>query len=189
MKKEIEVKAKVADLKRIQKQLEQFGCVFTEPAVDEDTYFVNFSSNFAVFMPKTNFLRIRKSMLTTETAGQKSRILFTLKQPQANELDCIQKETEITDAEEMRGALELMGYHEVVAVRKIRTKTRYNDMEICFDEVDGLGTFVEVEKITECDAEVTQEELFVFLETLGVKREDRVVNGYDTLVYMKNNSK
>jgi adenylate cyclase class IV len=47
---------------------------------------------------------------------------------------------------------------------------------------------IEVEKITEGEGDDVQEELFTFLETLGVTREDRVINGYDTLMYQQQNA-
>ncbi len=88
----------------------------------------------------------------------------------------------------MEDALVLLGYHKAISVYKNRTKAKYKDMEICLDEVDHLGSFIEVEKITEGDGDAVQEELFNFLETLGVKRDDRVINGYDTLMYRHNNN-
>jgi len=60
---------------------------------------------------------------------------------------------------------------------------------ICLDEVEGLGSFIEVEKTSAEDGEAIQEELFNFLESLGVKREDRVFKGYDTLKYDSINQK
>jgi adenylate cyclase class IV len=51
------------------------------------------------------------------------------------------------------------------------------------DQVKGLGNFIEVEKFSTDDTFKIQEELFRFLETLGVKRKDRVLHGYDVLVY------
>lgn len=181
MKKEIEVKARVSDFAHVRTQLEQLGCVFSEPIRQEDDVYVNFDQDFTAPAPRgTNFLRIRK-----EQRGDRSRILFTLKQPQSNELDCIEKETEIQNAEQFEGALFLMGYHKAVSVYKTRTKTKYKDMEICLDEVDVLGAFIEVEKITEGDGEIVQEELFTFLETVGVARSDREIHGYDTLMYAK----
>ena len=79
-----------------------------------------------------------------------------------------------------------MGYHKVVEVHKVRRKTNYNDWEICLDEVDGLGSFVEAEKLGEDgEAEAIQKELFDFLKTLGVKEEDQMTRGYDTLVYLQ----
>jgi adenylate cyclase, class 2 len=177
MKKEIEVKAKVEDLNILKKKLEELGCVFSLPTEQKDTIFVNFDSDFTAFMPGTNLLRIRET---------NSKIIFTLKQPQSNELDCIEKEIEVSDKEQLKDILELMGFHEAIQVHKIRTKTKFNELEICLDEVKELGTFVEVEKITDGDGETVQNELLNFLESLGVSRENRVTRGYDTLVYLKN---
>lgn len=182
MQKEIEVKAKVDNLPELRVKLEALGCIFETSVTHEDTYFVNFDTDFAVFMPNTNFLRIRKQM----REGNEINIFFTLKRPQSNELDCIEKSIGISSAGPLVEALVLMGYHEVVKVRKTRTKTRYGEMEICLDEVSDLGSFIEVERITEGDGEAVQNELFAFLETLGISRQARVVNGYDTLVYLKN---
>jgi hypothetical protein len=51
-----------------------------------------------------------------------------------------------------------------------------------------LGEFIEVEKMTEeVDGEKIQEELFQFLETLGVSRSDRALHGYDVLLNQKKN--
>ncbi len=178
MKKEIEVKAKVADLQILKSKLESLGCIFLQPLIQNDTTFVLSSYGpYERFNPGHNILRIRE---------QNGKFLFTLKQPQKNELDCIEKETEINNPVELRGALELMGYHEAIKINKVRVKTKYKDMEICLDEVEGLGSFIEVEKLTEGDGEKIQNESFDFLETLGVKREDRVEHGYDTLIYLKN---
>ena len=109
-----------------------------------------------------------------------------MKQPQSNELDTLERETEIADPKELKEVLFLMGYRSVVEIHKVRRKAKYKDYEICLDEVKGLGSFVEVEKITdEANAEEVQEELFQFLETWGIQRENRIMNGYDTLIYLK----
>jgi predicted adenylyl cyclase CyaB len=56
---------------------------------------------------------------------------------------------------------------------------------ICLDEVRDLGTFIELEKITEGEDPIkVQSELFAFLKSLGVREEDRVERGYDTLLYL-----
>lgn len=179
MKKEIEVKVKTNNHQEILSKLESLGCTFTTPVTQDDAIYVNFDGDFTAFMPGTNFLRIRASG---------GKYLFTLKQPQKNELDCIEKETEISDPEAMEGALELMGYHLAVRVKKTRTKTKYQDMEICLDSVEGLGDFVEVEKITEGDGEEVQKELCDFLTSIGVDISERVMQGYDTLIYKQANS-
>lgn len=184
MKKEIEVKAKVSHFQDLKSKLEDIGCEFSQSTRQEDDVFENFDGDYTTFTSETNFLRIRK-----EIKNEKTRILFTLKRPQKNELDCIEKEVEISDAQEFEDALVLIGYHKAVSVYKNRSKTKYKDMEICLDEVDELGSFIEVEKITEGESDDVQEELFTFLESIGVEREDRVMNGYDTLMYKKMQAK
>jgi adenylate cyclase class 2 len=180
MKKEIEVKAKVKNLEDISQKIISLGSILSEPITQDDAIFVNLTGSFTDFKRGENFLRIRKN---------NQKILFTVKQPQKNELDCIEHEVEVSDAEELQNILELMGYHEAVQVHKVRRKAKYKDYEICLDEVRDLGSFIEVEKITDGDGEKVQEELFLFLESLGVQREDRVVHGYDTLVYLNKNPK
>ena len=178
MRKEIEVKARAGNLSELASKLESLGFVVSEPIAQRDAIFVDSNyGQFDQFQPDKNLLRIRES-------GEK--FVFTIKQPKANQLDSIEHETEIANAEEMKEALILMGFHEAVRVNKTRRKTRYNDWEICLDEVEDLGSFIEVEKIADDEnVEKVQAELFAFLEALGVKKEDRVHDGYDTLVYLK----
>ena len=178
MRKEIEVKARIGDADAVAQKLIGLGCKFAEPVEQLDTIFVD--DNYGVFDESQlgkNVLRIR------ESGG---KFLFTIKQPQSNEMDAIEHETIIADPVEFRKALELMGYHEAVQVKKVRQKTSYNNWEVNLDEIEGLGSFIEVESITdESDAEKVQNELFSFLQTLGVKPEDRTNHGYDTLIYKK----
>ncbi len=180
MRKEIEVKVKVSNIQDIKSRLENIGCIFSEPIKQNDTTFTNFDdADYVKFTCDNNFLRIRET---------KDNIYFTLKRPQSNELDCVEKEVIINSSEEMRDIIYLLGYHEVVKINKIRTKTNFQDMEICLDEVEGLGSFIEAEKIVDDDADIVQQEIFNFLKTLGVDEKDRVMNGYDTLLYMKKNN-
>ncbi len=178
MKKEIEVKAKIKSIRDIIAKLKKIGCKMSKPITQDDIIFANYSGPFTKHHPGENILRIR-------TANGK--ILFTVKQSQKNELDAIEHETIVDDAKETRSIIELLGYKEEVRVSKTRIKTKYNGWEICVDDVRGLGKFMEVEELTDekADGEEVQEKLFCFLETLGVKRIDRVENGYDTLMYSK----
>lgn len=178
MRKEIEVKAKVSNLADLAEKLEKMGVHLSEPIVQNDETFVDGNyGNYDEFQPDKNILRIR------ETNG---KFIFTLKQPKTNEFDSLERETEIAEPAELKEALILMGYKPVVEIHKIRRKAKYKDYEICLDEVLELGSFVEVEKITDdVNATEVQKELFQFLEKLGIKKEDEVTNGYDTMVYIK----
>ena len=177
MKKEIEVKAKVKNSDAVIAKLSALGVSLSEPVHQEDAIYTNFSDKeFSDFKPGINFLRIRKSG---------GKILFTLKQSLINELEGIEKELEISSAQEMDEILVLMGYHRAVEVIKVRRKAKYKDYEICLDEVKTLGVFLEIEKITDEDSEKVQNEMLDLLMSFGIEKEDRVLNGYDTLVFMK----
>ena len=79
-----------------------------------------------------------------------------------------------------------MGYKPAVEIHKVRRRAKYKDYEICLDGVKELGAFVEVEKITDNEnADKVQDELFSFLESLGVSKDNRETHGYDTLIYLK----
>lgn len=170
--KEIEVKVQVEKLEPIIKKLEDFGCKISDPIIQDDIVYNKKDAG-----PESkNVLRIRKS-------GEK--IIFTLKRSVTNELDCIEKEVLINDAEPMKGIIELLGYFETVRVSKKRRKGKLGDYEICLDEVEGLGSFIEIEKISDEDGEIVQKESLDFLSSLDVDVNNRVMNGYDTLLERK----
>jgi adenylate cyclase, class 2 len=176
--KEIEVKARVSDLNSLRKKLEGLGCVLSEPLVQKDKIYLDKNITFPEIKSGVRVLRIRDS---------NGKIILTLKISEENELACLEKEMVVDNAEEANELLDKLGYHEVVRVNKKRQKCKLNGLKICLDKVEELGYFVEVEKMTDEDSSKVQEELFQFLETLGVSREDRVFQGYDTLMYKKLN--
>lgn len=178
MRKEVEVKAQLKDKEGVMNKLKELGCVFSEPVEQHDTIYVDQNYGpFAEFQPGKNLLRVRET---------KGKAFLTLKNPQSVQMDSIERETEISDPQEAKEMLLLMGYHEAAQVHKTRMKSHYQDWEICLDEVQGLGSFIEVEKITEnVDAAPVLKELFDFLKSLGVDEGDRIHDGYDTLIYLK----
>tara|TARA_Y100000310_G_scaffold345733_1_gene468996 strand:- start:7169 stop:7705 length:537 start_codon:yes stop_codon:yes gene_type:complete len=176
--KEIEVKAKVKDKELILSKLKEMNIELQDPITQKDIVFI--PKQFEGKPPLgTNVLRIR---------DQDGKLTFTLKQPQKNELDCIEKEITLDNAQQMHDIIIMLGFKVYAEFSKTRRKAKYNGLEICLDEVSGLGSFIEVERLAEeGDAEKIQEELFAFLMKLGVSKEDQVMKGYDTLVYLKNN--
>lgn len=177
--KEIEVKAKIKNLSELLKSLKNLGILLSPPVVQIDRIFISKGATQPT-RPGQCALRIRE---------QNGTYLFTVKQTITNDLDCIEKEIEVTkkQANMLLESFPLMGFEEVHTVKKSRQKGKHGEYEICIDDVETLGQFIEVEKLTEEDnGEKIQEELFQFLETLGVKRQDRVLHGYDVLMKLKN---
>lgn len=176
MKYEIEVKAKVVDIKSVREKLEKLGCVFSQPLVQHD-YIYNLAGVDIEKRHKTPVLRVRE---------QNGKTIFTVKKDRKDELDCIEKELEVSDGATMREIFDLLGYTKTVEVKKTRLKAKLDEYEICLDDVEGLGSFIEVEKLSEEDGQMVQDELFKFLQKVGIKKEDRVLVGYDSLIWQKN---
>ncbi len=177
---EVEVKARLKNRKAVQQKLESLGCKFSPEVHQVDHIF------FAAGIPfppplGVGSLRVRK---------QNDKSFLTLKIPQGSRQDCIEREMEIKDGDMMIEILELLKWEKVPVVDKKRIKANYKDIEIVLDTVKDLGEFVEAEKIVKTadkeDRKKTQEELFVFLESLGVSKDDIVVDGkYDIMLFEK----
>lgn len=101
----------------------------------------------------------------------------------------LEKEIDVSDKNTLKDIIELLDFEKTVEVHKKRRRGKYNDYEICLDEVEGLGSFIEVEKMSDEDGKKVQNELFDFLKTLGIKDEDRILIGYDSMMWLKNNDK
>ena len=181
---EVEVKARLQNREEVIKKLEALGCKWSEELHQIDHVFIE---DGLPFPPPlfSNVLRVRK---------QNDTYFFTLKIPQETRQDCIEREMEIKDGPMMMEILKLMKWQEVPTVDKKRIKTNVGDIEVVLDVVEHLGNFIEAEKIVKSedreDRVKVQDELFKFLETFGVSKEDRVIDGkYDIMLYNKLNGK
>ncbi len=87
----------------------------------------------------------------------------------------------------MAAIIDTLGFTLYSDLIKTRQKAHYNTIEICLDEVENLGTFIEAEKLTEEDSDgsIIVEELRSELEKIGVDRSNEVFDGYDVLLKRK----
>ena len=173
--KEIEIKARLKDKEKVMQKLRSLGCVFKPAITQEDVVYTERVGSLEALRSNKFFLRLR--------VKNHSKVLFTIKKRMVNDLDAIEHEVEVNSKTEMEQAILLMGFKEAVKVSKVRIITHYDGCEICIDEVENLGTFIEMEKLTEeGEAEKIQEKLFQFFESIGINRDDRVLMGYDLLM-------
>ncbi|MFA6099545.1 MAG: class IV adenylate cyclase [Patescibacteria group bacterium] len=173
---EIEVKVRLKDLQTIIDKLMAIDCHLSEPVTQKDRVFLKAGSDYVKARGKEIFLRIR------EQAGKS---IFTLKKAKTNELDCLEKELVIDNANEMAEILELLGYNQIMVINKTRRKGKCTGFNLCLDEVEGLGSFLEVEVIADEPADEVQGRIFSWLESFGISESDIVMQGYDTLIYNK----
>ena len=171
--REIEIKAQVHNAEKLLAALTRAGVKLSEPITQHDRVYAEPGKLDTAL--DANWLRIR-----TENDAKH---VFTLKRSVVGHLDSIEHETEITDDKELEKIILEMHYVSYSDLTKIRRKGHVGDIEICYDEVPGLGKFIEAEKLMAADADhdMVVTELWELLTGLGIKREDEVHEGYDVL--------
>lgn len=176
--REIEVKARIKNVDSVCEVLIAAGHSVGSPITQHDQVY-GLPGIDGVDDNHQPWLRLR-----TETKGGTIRYLFTLKKSVTNQLDSIEHETEVSDPGELLRIFVHMGYESYSDVTKTRRTSKINDIELCIDSVDGLGEFIEAEKLTGEDAEyeAVERELWQTLAIAGVDRSDQVTDGYDVLM-------
>lgn len=177
--REIEIKVRLADKQDFLNKLLASGIKVTQPVTQHDRVF-SVSGVRGDIEGDSPWLRVR-----TETKADAIKQIFTLKKAVTNQMDSIEHETEILDEAEL---VKIIGFTPYSDLTKTRQKANYgNGIEICIDSIEGLGDFVEAEKLTEEDADYTAviDELWSVLERFDAKREDCIELGYDVLMRKK----
>lgn len=171
--REIEIKARVQDLSVVKDKLTMNGVKIGKSVKQRDVVYCLPGSvenhKDAIWM------RIR-------TENDIKHIL-TLKRSVEGHLDSIEHETVIEDATQMMHILKEMGYILYSDLTKFRQKGKAGDTEVCLDEVEGLGCFIEAEMLVadDVDGNVVRDQLWNFFYGIGIKRDEEVFKGYDVL--------
>ena len=173
--REIEVKYHVDDLVGLLATLKARGIEVSDPVHQDDQAYAPTGWQFGDSKIGVSFLRLRT------VAG---RHYFTLKQPTQNDQACLEHETEVADREAMHHAALHMGYWPTVRIVKTRRTASVGGCSLCIDELEGVGGFVEAERIAldDADAQVIQAELAALIESLCVTA-IRTTQTYDSLVH------
>lgn len=176
--REIEIKATINSVQSILDLLKTNGVTVTDPVTQHDRVYGEKGADGAA-ENTAPWLRIR-----TETKDEAIKHVFTLKRSITNQMDSIEHETEVSDVAELEAIIAQLSFELYSDLTKTRQKAKISDIEICLDTVDGLGTFIEAEKLTadDVDYDSVLRELWTIFESLGIRHEDEVVDGYDVLM-------
>ncbi len=182
--REIEIKLKAKSFGELEQKLKERGCVLSEPISQHDViYSLKGSTN--------EFEETKEGDIIIRIRHMKDKAELTLKKQCKFGLDSLEYETEVSNPKSTHEMLELLNWSPMVEVKKLRRKGKLGEYEICLDQVEKLGTFIELEKMTSDDAnpEEVREELFKELESLGLSRQDEETRGYDTQIYQLSKQK
>lgn len=150
-----------------------------------DTVFLLPEQVDAPIAPGSKIMRVR-DVLNPET-GELQRSLMTLKVERQTKLVSDEYEFAVDDGNAARQMLTALGWQEVVTVDKVRLESKTEDYTICIDEVAGLGLFIELEVLTEDDANANniQQQMCNFLKNLDIDGKLWKIP-YDTSIRNKN---
>ena len=117
-------------------------------------------------------LRLRR-----EIKNSTEKFLLTYKGPRTDPKSKTREEieVEVSDYERTVNLLKKLGFEQVCTIKKRRKIYRHRDFMISFDEVEGLGLFVEIEKavLTREDVPRIRDEMITILREIGVQKFER----------------
>lgn len=171
---EIEIKFKVDDIEKFKQDIISKGCTLSEVLNQKDIIYL-FDLSDTLKGPDKVVVRVRNVNGKSElNLKRKSKINF-----QAEEI-----EFGVEDQDKANKFLLNLGLKEWVTVEKKRVYTRYKDFNICIDEVKRLGSFVEIEIVTEESdkPEYFEKEILNVAKELGIDVNNRINSFYDTMI-------
>lgn len=171
---ELEVKVK-AELKAVEKRLIEEGAHFVNEERQIDTYYNAPDRDFA---QTDEALRLR-------SVGRKN--MLTYKGPRFDTASKSRKEVTLSvtrkPTEELLSSL---GFSKFGQVTKRRRTYRLGDISVSLDDVENLGTFMEIEAVAEeKDFELQEKRVLELLEKLGFSEGDIIRDSYLELIYGK----
>ncbi|TQV63595.1 MAG: class IV adenylate cyclase [Sulfurovum sp.] len=177
---EVEVKIKVQNIDNILNKLNSLGCALTSPKKQRDVIFI--SSDMKEY-------KITAGTVVLRTRNENGKESFTLKRQSGVNLSSKEYNLEIKGANTLHEMLKLMGFKQLVEVVKVRMEGKLDKYSICIDEVEKLGTFIELELLTDReDFNNIQKEMITFLKKMGMDTSQRSTIPYDTQIFNLNHS-
>jgi adenylate cyclase, class 2 len=161
---EVEVKAHAPNLDEIEEKIVEIGACRVREEYQEDVYF---NAPHRDFAQTDEALRIRKTK-----SGNSEEIYITYKGAKMDKISKTRKEIEVAVEDPLKVAdiFQNLSFRPVATVRKNRIIYTMGELIITLDEVQGVGSFVEIEKETE-EGEDTKEaldEIFATYSKIGI---------------------
>ena len=171
---EIEIKFRADNLNEIKEKLIALGCILSEELNQKDT----------VFVPDINDSSHTSGKMVIRIRNVNGRNELNLKKQSNKRIQSKEIEFEVSDFNSSYDFLKTLGLEEYVTVEKKRITTKYKEFNICIDEVKRLGSFVEIEIITEEEnkTDLYEQQILDIAKELGIDINNRINNFYDTMI-------
>jgi adenylate cyclase, class 2 len=159
---EIEIKSRCENPEAIAHRILNMGGKHAGTVVESDTYYNHPSRDFKTTDEALRIRQTQQGAVITYKGpkiGEKSKTRF-------------ERETEVENPQAMSDVLVKLGFSPVDTVVKKRDLYRIDDVEICLDDVEGVGRYVELEIMGE-DRESAENRLFRLAGELGLSEFER----------------
>ncbi|MCX4365267.1 MAG: class IV adenylate cyclase [Bacilli bacterium] len=171
--REIELKFQVDNFDKIKSILDDNNEKLSEEYHQSDTIYVS-DLNDTESKEGSIWLRVRKV---------NDKIEMNLKKQSAKKMESEEIEFEVSDYFLANKFLSALGYKEWVQVNKKRVYSKYDDVNICMDEVERLGYFIELELLIDENDEKDYESILLdYAKKLGIDTDRRINSHYDTMI-------
>ncbi len=172
MRHEVEQKYVLPDPDVVRRRLLEFGVVFSEPVRQVDAYYNHPARDFATTDEALRLRRIGDRNFVTYKGpklGRAVKTRYELEQPLCDGDEA---------AAQFRELLERLGFRPTAAVAKLRRSGKLvhqeTEFEVCWDEVERLGCFLELELLVDDDArEAAERKLLALQAALGLAAVER----------------
>jgi len=167
----VEIKAKCQDLSMIKAILEKEGGIFLGQEEQTDIYF-----------------KITKGRLKLRKGAKQSYLIYykreDLQEIRPSHFELYPTATPAKLEKVLRAAFEVL-----VEVKKIREVVWIQNIKFNLDNVEGLGTFIEIEAMTETPHEFAElkEKVQTFIEKFAIKKEEIQSYSYSDLLLQRIN--
>ena len=172
--REIELKFKVDNLDVLINKLKEEQCEISAVKMQNDTIYVQ-NLDDTESKEGSVWLRVRK---------ENDKIELNYKKQSKKKMESEEIEFEVSSYELANQFLKALGYLPWVEVNKKRRYSKYKEYNICIDEVEKLGSFVELEILVDKDNKEDYElALLEVAKKLGINPDKRINSHYDTMIY------
>lgn len=164
---EVELRAKINNLEEIKKKLNNLGAVFISQKKLTDYYFGELS--LYKKLGRSFWIRIR--------VKDDKKIELAYKGPSENDGIYEEYEQYVQDLETMLNILSRSGLENVITVSKKRSSFKLENINVELDEIEGKGTYIELEQLKD---DTNRTELYELMVKLNVPKESIFEKGYIT---------